>query len=217
MVFVVAGLVVLAGGCAAWYWLAVRQHREKSTQVLRWIDSALLGRGRGIGIVWTTTSGFKVPLLLSSGIFRRASMLVELTPRELPLRWLRRHLGKEPELITFQADLDLPPAFSLDVRTFRWFGRTTKETSPEGVSWGVEPVTPFIISTRPDWQKEISSTMTSLARSASREFLEIRFQRTSPHFSVSLPLDSIAPESPTRSCLFDAMRELAGSSSASLS
>src|SRR5258708_34093382 len=119
MVFVVAGLVVLAGGCEAWYWLAVRQHREKSTQVLRWIDSALLGRGRGLGIVWTTTSGFKVPLLLSSGIFRRASMLGELTPRELPLRWLLRLLGKEPDLMTFQADLDLPPAFSLDLRTVR--------------------------------------------------------------------------------------------------
>src|SRR5712691_4447412 len=104
MVFVVAGLVVLAGGCALWYWLAVRQHREKSTQILRWIDSALMGRGRGIGIVWPTTSGFKVPLLRRAGIFRRASMLVELTPRELPLRWLRRRLRKEPELITFQAD-----------------------------------------------------------------------------------------------------------------
>src|SRR5258708_18390256 len=119
MSFRVAALVVLVAGCAVWYWLAVRQHREKSTQVLRWIDSALMGRGRGIGIVWTTTSDFKVPLLLSSGIFRRASMMVELTPRELPVRWLRRRLGKEPELITFQADLDLPPAFSLDLRTVR--------------------------------------------------------------------------------------------------
>ncbi len=217
MIFLVAALGLVVAGCALWYWLAVRQHREKSTQILRWIDSALMGRGRGIGIVWTTTSGFKVPLLLSSGIFRRASMLVELTPREFPLRWLRRRLGKEPELITFQADFDLPPAFSLDVRTFRWFGRTTKEASTEGVCWGTEPVTPFIISTRPDWQKEVSTTMTSLSRSTSREFLEIRFQRISPHFSVSLPLESIAPNSPTRSCLFDAMRELASSSSASLS
>jgi hypothetical protein len=59
--------------------------------------------------------------------------------------------------------------------------------------------------------------MTSLAGNGNREFLNIRFRRTSPHFSVTIPLEAIAPTSPTRNYMFDAVRELASSSSASLS
>jgi len=73
-----------------------------------------------------------------------------------------------------------------------------------------------VISTRADWQKEISSTMTSLARGNTQDFLSIDFQRRSPHFSVTLPLEAISPESPVRSCVFESMKELASNSSASL-
>jgi hypothetical protein len=59
--------------------------------------------------------------------------------------------------------------------------------------------------------------MSSLARGENREFTNISFQRRSPHFSVTLPLETIAPGSPTRGCMFETMRELAASSSTSLS
>jgi hypothetical protein len=56
--------------------------------------------------------------------------------------------------------------------------------------------------------------MASFSRS-DHEFSSIDFQRRSPHFSVTLPLETISPESPTRTCIFESMRELASSASAS--
>ncbi len=144
-------------------------------------------------------------------------MLVDLTPFEMPARWLLRRLRGQRELLIFQADLDLPPVFSLHVHNFRWFARSSKRAPSAGSSSGFEHSGPFVISTRMDWQKEISSAMCSLTRGDNREFLDIRFQRRSPHFSATLPLEAIAPGSPIRTCMFETMRELAASSSASLS
>jgi hypothetical protein len=58
--------------------------------------------------------------------------------------------------------------------------------------------------------------MASLTRTDSSEFLNVSFQRSSPHFSATMLLESLAPGSPARTYMLDAMRELAGSSSASL-
>lgn len=210
----ILGLSLLgaAAFCAAWYWLAVRHNRRRALQVLRWIESALAGQGQVSGIRWLAHSRFKVPLRLRCGVFHRAWMLVDLNPREMPLHWLWSNPAGRKDVLTFQADLDLPPSFSLEVHNFRLLARTPN-SSPD--SWGserFEHTGPFVISTRADWQKEISSAMTSLVNPESREFLDINFQRSSPHFSVRLPLASIAPDSPTRTCMFATMRELAGSS-----
>jgi hypothetical protein len=68
-----------------------------------------------------------------------------------------------------------------------------------------------MISTRPQrQQQEIASTMTALSKGDNGEFLEINFQRRSPHFSATLPLEALAPEAPSRTYILDAMRELAG-------
>jgi hypothetical protein len=104
----------------------------------------------------------------------------------------------------------------LQVHNFRWLARSGKSSPTSRTSWSFEHAGPFVISTRMDWQKEISAAMASLTKGENRELLDVNFQRFSPHFSVSLPLESIAPDSPTRACVFETMRELAGSSSASL-
>jgi hypothetical protein len=111
----------------------------------------------------------------------------------------------------------LPPAFSMQVQNYRWYARSGRKNPDSRTSWGFEHVGPFVISTRRDWQKEITSAMSSLAKGENREFTNITFQRRSPHFSVTLPLEIIAPGSPTRGCMFETMRELAASSSTSLS
>src|SRR5262249_37568909 len=209
-------LLIAVVFCAAWYWLAVRHNPRRALQVLRWIESALAGQGQVAGIRWIAGSQFKVPLHLRSHGFNRAWVLVDLVPCEMPLHWLISKTTRRREVLTFQADLELPPSFSLQVHNFRWFARTGKQSPSARSSWGCEHTGPFVISTRRDWQKEISSAMTSLARGGHREFLDVNFQRRSPHFSVTLPLETIAPGSPTRACMFDSVRELAASSSASL-
>jgi len=209
-------LVVSSVFCVVWHWLSRRHNHRKAVQVLRWIESALAGQGHVTGMRWIAASQFKVLLRLTSGVFHRAWILVELTPCEMPVTWLLGKLKNRQDLITFQADLDWLPSFSLDVNNFRWFARSTRKTDPPNCHWTFHQSGPFVISTRLDWQKEITSTMTSLAGRSNREFLNISFRRQSPHFSATLPLESIAPNSPIRTYMFDSVRELAASSSASL-
>jgi hypothetical protein len=203
--------------CATWYWLSLRHNRRKAVTVLRWIQASLAGQGSVTGMRWVAPSQFKVSVRVTSGIFQRAWMLVELSPCELPINWLLSKLKNKQDLITFQADLDLPPAFSMDVHNSRWFARSSRKATLGNRRWTFEQTGPFVITTRMDWQKEITAAMTSLAGNGNREFLNIRFRRTSPHFSVTIPLEAIAPTSPTRNYMFDAVWELASSSSASLS
>lgn len=213
------GLCLLTAAlfCIAWYWLGLRHNRRRATQILCWIEFALAGKGQAAGVRWIARSRFKVPLHLRCGVFHRAWFVVDLTPHEMPLRWLLSKVTGQREVLTFQADLDLPPTFSLQVHNFRWAASSSRKAALNTTSWGFEHSGPVVISTRMDWQKEISSAMTSLARGDNREFLDISFQRRSPHFSATLPLQAIAPGSPTRTCMFETMRELAASSSASLS
>jgi hypothetical protein len=216
MLLLAASFSVAAIACATWYWFAVRYNRRRAGEVARWIESALAGQGHVTGIRWVSSSRFQVPLRLGHSMFRRASVLVEMSPCDLPLHWLLGKLRAHQEVLTFQADLDLPPVFSLHVQNFRWFARSSRKSPKNDRGWIFERTTPVVVSTRSDWQKEVSSAISSLAQGQSHDFLTIDFQRRSPHFCVTLPLDAIAPGSPTRTCVFESMRELASNSSASL-
>jgi hypothetical protein len=216
MVIVAISLIAVGALCAAWYVAAARRKRHKAREVLRWIQSALAGRGQVIGISWISSSKFRVPLRLSCGIFHRASVLVELRGQQTPVQWLIDFLRGRREVLVFQADLDFPPAFSLHVNNYRWIARSSRRTPANRPGWEFECLQPLIISTRPEQQKEIACTMASLTRGESSEFLNVSFQRSSPHFSATMLLELLAPGSPSRTCMFDTMRELAGSASASL-
>lgn len=211
MLFLALYSAVLAILCAAWYWVSVRHNRRKAEQVLGWLESALAGQGHVIGLRWINTSRFKIPLRLTSGVFHRAWIMVELSPCEMPASWIWSKLMHRQDLATFQADLDWPPSFSLDVHKFRWFARSSRKASSAHCRWTFEQTGPFIITTRMDWQKEIASAMTSLAGAGNYEFLNISFRRRSPHFSVTMPLETISPTCPARACMFDAVREVATS------
>lgn len=216
MLLLAISFSVAAVACAIWYWFATRYSRRRAGEVARWIEAALAGEGHVAGIRWVSSSRFQVPLRLAHGMFRRASVLVDMAPCELPLQWLMGKIRARQELLTFQADFDLPPVFCLHVQNFRWFARSSRKAPKANSGWVFERTSPVVISTRSDWQKEVSSAISSLAQGQSHDFLTINFQRRSPHFCATLPLEAIAPGSPTRSFVFESMRELASNSSASL-
>ena len=195
----------------AWYSLSLRHKRKKAKEILRWIQSSLAGRGHVVGISWTSPSRFRVPLRLTCGVFQRAWVVVELHAQQTPIQWLFSKIKGGREVLKFQADLDCPPTFSLKMQNFRWFARSSKKSSIERPGWQFERLPTVMISTKPELQREIACTMTSLSKGESGNFLEVNFQRRSPHFSATLPLESLAPGSPARSYVLDAMRELAGS------
>ena len=216
----VLGVILIAATalCATWYSVSLRRKRLKAKEVLRWIQSSLAGRGHVVGISWITPSRFRVPLRLTCGVFHRAWVLVELRAQQTPVQWLFNKIMGRREVLTFQADLDCPPTFSLRMQNFRWFARSSrKKSSIDRPGWKFEHLQPVMISTKPESQQEIASAMASLSKDDNGDFLEVSFQRRSPHFSATLPLEALAPGAPARTYMLDAMRELAGSASASLS
>ena len=214
MLLLSAYLLAGAALCAAWYLLSVRHHRRRAKQVVLWLQGVLAGNGQVVGIRWIRPNQFKVPLRLTCGVFHRASVLVDMAPLEMPVQWAIAKFRGRKELLTFQADLDLPPAFSLHLHNFRWFARSSRKVKVSTGGWQFEHAGPFVVTTRREWKKELSTAMASFSRT-DHEFYSIDFQRRSPHFSVTLPLTAISPESPIRACVFESMRELASSGSAS--
>ncbi len=216
MMVVGISLIAVVALFLAWYWISVRRKQQKAREVLRWIQSAMAGRGQVTGISWMSTTKFRVPLRLACGIFQRAWVMVELLPQQTPLQWLYNKARSRREVLTFQADLDIPPAFSLHVHNFRWIARSSRRSPVNHPGWKFECLQPMIISTRAESQKEIACAMASLTRADRSEFVNVSFQRSSPHFSATMRLESLSPGSPSRVYILDAMRELAGSASASL-
>jgi len=203
--------VALIALFVTWYAVSLRRKREKAREIVRWIQASLAGRGHVVGISWTAASRFRVPLRLTCGVFRRAWVLVEMRTQETPAHWLVQKISNPQEVITFQADLDSPPTFSLQMQNFRWFARSSPKTAIENAGWQFERLPSVMITTKPASHKEIAGTMTALSRGDNGEFLEVSFQRNSPHFSATLPLDALAPGAPARTYMLDAMREMAGS------
>ena len=204
-------LVAVIALFVTWYVVSLRRKREKAREILRWIQASLAGRGHVVGISWLAASRFRVPLRLTCGVFRRAWVLVEMRTQETPAHWLVQKISNPQEVITFQADLDSPPTFSLQMQNFRWYARSSPKTAIENAGWQFERLPSVMITTKPESQKEIAGTMTALSRGDNGEFMEVSFQRSSPHFSATLPLESLAPGAPARTYLLDAMREMAGS------
>jgi hypothetical protein len=196
-----------------WHCVSLRQKRHKAKEVLHWIQLSLAGRGHVVGITWITSSRFRVPLRLTCGVFHRAWVMVELHTQQTPIQWIFNKIKGHREILTFQADLDFPPPFSLQVQNFRWFARSNPKDSINKPGWRFEHLPSIMISTRPNKQQEIANAMTSLSQGDNGEFLEVSFQRRSPHFSATLPLEALSPDAPTRTNILDAMRELAGSAS----
>jgi hypothetical protein len=64
-----------------------------------------------------------------------------------------------------------------------------------------------VLTTRLDWQKEVTGMMQSLMACAHREDLNLEFRKSSPHLVLTMPLEKIRPGSD--SCIFEVLRTVA--------
>jgi hypothetical protein len=199
----------------AWYLAFSRYNKRRALVVLRWLENALGGQGHIVGVEWLAPSRCHVPLRLRSALFQRASVTVDLAPRELPFHWLVRHWRKQRDTVLFSADLDVPPAMNLDLQSHRWCGRTRKRLSTDPKRWHVDQALPLVLTSRQDW--DLGGVMNSLLSTPHRDFLELAIRRKSPHLRARVPLESLAPESPNCRQLFQVLREVAAGASATQS
>jgi hypothetical protein len=207
-----------------WYWVALsislavafvaarylwvrRVSRNRAIEVLQWIESSLSGYGHVTGIRWVDSDTFDVPVRVSKTVFRKANFRVQISQPELPLNWLLRRLRTKEDILLFSADLDYGPRFAMLMKTQRWFARTRNDSTVNEPGWSFESCTPVVLTTRLDWQKEVTGMMQSLMACAHRENLNLEFRKSSPHLVLTMPLEKIRPGSD--SCICEVLRTVA--------
>jgi hypothetical protein len=208
---ILAGLILVTG----WYVAFVRYNRRLAAEVLLWIKTAFCGHAQILGVHWISPSRFHVRLRLVPNVFQHCYIVVQLIPREFAINWLVSKVRKQKEVAIFEADLDIPPSFNLQVHNQRWYGHSRKGSKLKMEHSSMENVGPFVLTTRKEWQRDLTSMMGALVASRDSDFLSVSFRRNSPHFSATVPLYSLAPQNLTGNDVFHVLRELAECAGAS--
>lgn len=199
----------------AWYLGFLRYNRKKAQQLWRWICTGSGREGTVAYVRWASASCFYLKLQFPAEDFREAYIKVQLLPREMPLNWLLSRLRGREEALTFEADLNCAPGFNLEVRNYRWRKRSRGRLGRSNTMMAVR-TGPVVLTTRGDWQQDLSNMMDGLLASRDCNFERVQFRRHSPHFSATLLLKTLDLSCDGAGQLFEALRELATGASAAM-
>lgn len=212
-------LILIDAGAAAvllvvWYAWFVQYNRRRGSALLQWVQAACLGKGRILTSEWRSSSSqLKASLRLASRWFEDIHLTIQLQPRALPVQWLLSRWKRHPETLTFEADLGFPPSFSLEVLRRRWSGHSSHKPSSTARVWNISRPGPVVLTTKDDWPMELTPLINVLTSCRDKDFLTVRFNPNSPHFSATVALDTLNDETGAAAML-GLFRELAMSSSA---
>jgi hypothetical protein len=197
-----------------WYACLVSYNRRRAVKILEWVEAACLGKGRVNDLRWQSSSSrLKATLRLSSRWFEEAHLTIRLLPRPLPVQWALSRYHREQETLTFEADMGFPPSFHLDVIRHRWSGQTGAKTKKGTRAWTISRPGPVILTTKDDWPVELSPVVNALASWRDKDFVGVRFNSKSPHFTATVALENLSDQKAAAD-LLGLFRELAASSSA---
>lgn len=222
--FLLIDVVVALALFFLWYAWFVRYNRRRAGNVLEWVQAACLGKGSVVDLRWQQSSSrLKATLHLSSRWFEEARLTIRLLPRPLPMQWALSRWRQQQETLTFEANMGFPPGFHLDVIRHRWSGHTgakssgAKDPGATGSTgtraWTISRPGPVILTTKEDWPVELSPVVNALAAWRDKDFVGVRFNPTSPHFTATVALENLSDQK-TAAALLGLFRELAASSSA---
>ena len=227
--FILIDVVVASTLLGLWYAWFIRYNRRRAADVLQWVQAACLGKGRVADLRWQASSSrLKATLHLSSRWFEDAHLTIRLLPRALPVQWAMSRWRQQQETLTFEANMGFPPGFHLDVIRHRWSGRTgAKDSGAKGSrtknsvskestrtrAWTISRPGPVILTTKEDWPVELSPVVNALASWRDKDFVGVRFNSTSPHFTATVALENLSDQK-AAAALLGLFRELAASSSA---
>lgn len=212
--FILIDVVAALAASFVWYVWFVRYNRKRASTVLQWVQSACSGKGRITNLRWRSNgSRLKATLHLSSRWFEEARLTINLFPRPLPVHWAMSRWRRQQETLTFEADMGFPPGFHLDIIRHRWSGHSGAKTIKGTRSWTVTHPGPVILTTKEDWPVELSPVVNALANWRDKDFVGVRFNSSSPHFTATVALENLSDEK-AAAALLGLFRELAASSSA---
>ena len=227
--FILIDAIVAFALLALWYAWFIRYNRRRAADVLKWVQAACLGKGRVANLRWQASSSrLKATLHLSSRWFEDAHLTIRLLPRPLPVQWAMSRWRQQQETLTFEADMGFPPGFHLDIIRHRWSGRTgARDSGGKGLgskdsvskdstrtrAWTISRPGPVILTTKEDWPVELTPVVSALASWRDKDFVGVRFNSTSPHFTATVALENLSDQK-AAAALLGLFRELAASSSA---
>jgi hypothetical protein len=217
--FILIDVVVAFALSFLWYAWFVRYNRRRAGNVLQWVQAACLGKGRVADLRWQgSSSRLKATLHFSSRWFEDACLTIRLLPRPLPVQWALSRWRQQQETLTFEANMGFPPGFHLDVIRHRWSGHSGAKSSgaknSTGTrSWTISRPGPVILTTKEDWPVELSPVVNALASWRDKDFVGVRLNSTSPHFTATVALEDLSDQK-AAAALLGLFRELAASSSA---
>jgi hypothetical protein len=227
--FILIDVIVASTLLVLWYAWFIHYNRRRAADVLQWVQAACLGKGRVADLRWQANSSrLKATLHLSSRWFEDAHLTIRLLPRPLPVQWAMSRWRQQQETLTFEANMGFPPGFHLDVIRHRWSGRTGAKSSgakSRGLkdagskdstgtrTWTISRPGPVILTTKEDWPVELSPVVNALASWRDKNFVGVRFNSTSPHFTATVALENLSDQK-AAAALLGLFRELAASSSA---
>jgi hypothetical protein len=198
---------------AIWYVAFARYNRQRGASALRWIQLACRGRGKVTETRWFGSSRLQARLHFASRWFENARLTVSLRPRPLPVHWLLSYYHKQKETLTFEADLDFPPGFQLEVLNHRWCGKSHRGDELSSKEWELYRPGPVVLTTRAKWTQELSPVVNALMSSREHSFLKVHFRPDSPNFSATVALDAMQ-DPDAASGFLTVLRELAAGASA---
>lgn len=212
--FILIDVVAAIAVSLIWYGWFLRYNRKRASEVLQWVQTACLGKGRVADLRWQASSSrVKATLHLSSRWFEQARVTIRLLPRPLPVQWALSHWRRQQETLTFEADMGFPPGFHLDVIRHRWSGHSGAKTTKGTRAWTITRPGPVILTTKEDWPAELNPVVNALANWRDKDFVGVRFNSKSPHFTATVALGNLFDEKAAAQ-LLGLFRELAASSSA---
>ena len=212
--FLLIDVAVAATIVCIWYLSFASYNRRRGRAILSWVQAACLGKGRIVHPKWKAgNSLLRASLNLPSRWFENVRLTIRLLPRPIPLQWVLSRYRHEKETLTFEADLGFPPGFQLDVIRHRWSGRSGHKGFKTARTWNISRPGPVVLTTRDEWPAEISPVMNALISWRDKDFMTVRFDPASPHFSATVALDNLS-DAKSASALLGLFRELAASSSA---
>jgi hypothetical protein len=198
---------------AIWYYAFARYNRRRGAAALRWVQIACRGRGKVVESCWSGSSRLQARFQFPSRWFENARLTLDLRPRPLPVQWLLSHWRKQKETLTFEADLDGPPNFRLEVMNHRWCGHSNGKRANDNRAWEISRPGPVVLTTRAQWTQELTPVVNALMASREHNFLKVHFRQDSPNFSATVDLETLA-DAEAASGFFTVLRELAAGASA---
>jgi hypothetical protein len=208
----VAGSVAILG---LWYVVFSTYNRKRGAAALRWVQTACADKGRVLDSRWVGSSRLQARLHFASRWFENARVTVKFRPRALPVHWLLSCWRREPETLTFEADLGGSPAFHLEVVRHRWCAHNQGMTSRkrDGREWDLYEPGPIILTTRTHWKQDPTAELNALMSARRQDILQVHFRPESPQFSATVQLEAMAD--PHAAATFvSALREIATGASA---